>query len=70
MDKKERITIMSKFKLSNIPRGFVMGVSDLIPGVSGGTIALLLGIYDDFIQSVSGVFSKNFKKSILFYYRS
>lgn len=57
---------MSKFKLSNIPRGFVMGVSDLIPGVSGGTIALLLGIYDDFIQSVSGVFSKNFKKSILF----
>ncbi|MTV23171.1 DUF368 domain-containing protein [Staphylococcus delphini] len=57
---------MSKFKLSNIPRGFAMGVSDLIPGVSGGTIALLLGIYDDFIQSVSGVFSKNFKKSILF----
>ncbi|HDV6040276.1 TPA: DUF368 domain-containing protein, partial [Staphylococcus pseudintermedius] len=51
---------MSKFKLSNIPRGFAMGVSDLIPGVSGGTIALLLGIYDDFIQSVSGVFSKNF----------
>ncbi|MEJ7541826.1 DUF368 domain-containing protein [Staphylococcus intermedius] len=57
---------MSKFKLSNIPRGFAMGISDLIPGVSGGTIALLLGIYDDFIQSVSGVFSKNFKKSILF----
>lgn len=57
---------MSKFKLSNIPRGFAMGVSDLIPGVSGGTIALLLGIYDDFIQSVSGVFSKHFKKSILF----
>ncbi len=43
-----------------------MGISDLIPGVSGGTIALLLGIYDDFIASVSGVFSKHFKKSILF----
>lgn len=43
-----------------------MGVSDLIPGVSGGTIALLLGIYDEFISSVSGVFSKNFKRSILF----
>lgn len=57
---------MSKFKLSNIPRGFAMGISDLIPGVSGGTIALLLGIYDDFIASVSGVFSKNFKKSIAF----
>ncbi|MDT0735260.1 DUF368 domain-containing protein [Staphylococcus chromogenes] len=57
---------MSQFKFSNIPRGFAMGVSDLIPGVSGGTIALLLGIYDDFISSVSGVFSKNFKRSILF----
>lgn len=57
---------MSKFKISNIPRGFAMGISDLIPGVSGGTIALLLGIYDDFIASVSGVFSKHFKKSILF----
>ncbi|WP_353420742.1 DUF368 domain-containing protein [Staphylococcus coagulans] len=57
---------MSKFKISNTPRGFAMGISDLIPGVSGGTIALLLGIYDDFIASVSGVFSKHFKKSILF----
>ncbi|UXR86331.1 DUF368 domain-containing protein [Staphylococcus felis] len=57
---------MSQFKLSNIPKGFAMGTSDLIPGVSGGTIALLLGIYDDFIASVSGVFSKNFKKSLLF----
>ncbi|QLK85579.1 DUF368 domain-containing protein [Staphylococcus sp. 17KM0847] len=57
---------MSKFKLSNIPRGFAMGISDLIPGVSGGTIALLLGIYDDFIASVSGIFSKNFKKSFSF----
>ncbi|MBI5974109.1 DUF368 domain-containing protein [Staphylococcus canis] len=57
---------MSHFKISNIPKGFAMGTSDLIPGVSGGTIALLLGIYDDFIEAVSGVFSKNFKKSILF----
>ncbi|UEX89640.1 DUF368 domain-containing protein [Staphylococcus ratti] len=57
---------MSQFKLTNLPRGFAMGVSDLIPGVSGGTIALLLGIYDDFIASVSGVFSKNFKRSIMF----
>lgn len=57
---------MSQFKLTNLPRGFAMGVSDLIPGVSGGTIALLLGIYDDFIASVSGVFSKDFKRSIMF----
>ena len=28
-----------------------MGISDLIPGISGGTIALITGIYDDFISS-------------------
>ncbi|MUV38477.1 hypothetical protein JNUCC1_02315 [Lentibacillus sp. JNUCC-1] len=27
----------------NIYRGILMGASDLVPGVSGGTIALLLG---------------------------
>ena len=50
----------------NILRGFAMGISDLIPGVSGGTIALLLGIYEDFIGSISKLFSKDFKKSFLF----
>lgn len=57
---------MSQFKFKNIIKGFAMGSSDLVPGVSGGTIALLLGIYDDFITSVSGIFSKHFKKSIMF----
>ncbi|WP_278926451.1 DUF368 domain-containing protein [Staphylococcus auricularis] len=57
---------MSKFRWSNILRGFGMGLSDLVPGVSGGTIALLLGIYDDFIRSVSGLFSKRFWPSLRF----
>ena len=30
-----------------------MGVADIIPGVSGGTVALLLGIYDRLITQVS-----------------
>ena len=34
--------------------------------VSGGTIALLLGIYDDFIRSISGIFSKKFWESLKF----
>ena len=37
-----------------------MGTSDLVPGVSGGTIALLLGIYDGFISSISGFFQDDF----------
>ncbi len=57
---------MSKMKWSNLWRGFAMGTSDLVPGVSGGTIALLLGIYDDFIRSISGIFSKRFWESLKF----
>ncbi|OEL03830.1 DUF368 domain-containing protein [Staphylococcus casei] len=57
---------MSKIKWSNLWRGFAMGTSDLVPGVSGGTIALLLGIYDDFIRSISGIFSKRFWESLKF----
>ncbi|MDS0929196.1 putative membrane protein [Staphylococcus capitis] len=57
---------MNNYKWTNILKGFGMGTSDLIPGVSGGTIALLLGIYDDFISSVSGLFSKRFWPSFKF----
>ena len=57
---------MSKIKWSNLWKGFAMGTTDLVPGVSGGTIALLLGIYDDFIRSISGLFSKRFWESLKF----
>ncbi len=33
-------------------RGFAMGSADIVPGVSGGTVALVLGIYERFIASV------------------
>ena len=54
------------FKWKNILKGFAMGTSDLVPGISGGTIALLLGIYDSFISSISGLFSKRFWPSLKF----
>ncbi|WP_436855238.1 DUF368 domain-containing protein [Staphylococcus caeli] len=57
---------MSNIGWSNLWKGFAMGTTDLVPGVSGGTIALLLGIYDDFIRSVSGLFSKRFWESLKF----
>ena len=57
---------MNNFKWMNIFKGFGMGTSDLIPGVSGGTIALLLGIYDGFRSSISGLFSKRFWPSFKF----
>lgn len=33
-------------------RGFLMGAADIVPGVSGGTVALLVGIYDRLIDGV------------------
>lgn len=50
----------------NVYRGFMMGASDVIPGVSGGTIALLLGIYDQLIDAINGLFSKQWKKHLRF----
>ncbi|WP_163971735.1 DUF368 domain-containing protein [Oceanobacillus halotolerans] len=50
----------------NIYRGMVMGASDVIPGVSGGTIAVLLGIYDRLIAAINGLLSKDWKKQLGF----
>ena len=41
-------------------KGMAMGISDLIPGISGGTIALLLGIYKNFITSLKSINYKSF----------
>lgn len=46
-------------------KGFVMGIANIIPGVSGGTLALTLGIYENFIGAISHFF-KNIKENIKF----
>ena len=55
-----------KFKDSIIRflKGIIIGVAMIIPGVSGGTLAVLLGIYDTLINSINNLF-KDFKKSFL-----
>ncbi|MBV1892855.1 MAG: DUF368 domain-containing protein, partial [Ilumatobacteraceae bacterium] len=39
--------------IAQISRGFAMGAADIVPGVSGGTVALVLGIYDRLIANIS-----------------
>ena len=39
--------------------GFLMALADSVPGVSGGTIAFLMGFYDDFINSLNDIASKD-----------
>ena len=38
-----------------------MGFADLMPGISGGTIALILGVYKKLIESIDAISVKNFK---------
>lgn len=42
-----------KFYLLTFLRGLCMGAADVVPGVSGGTIALILGIYKRFIHAIT-----------------
>jgi len=39
--------------LAQAGRGFLMGGADIIPGVSGGTVALILGIYERLVTALS-----------------
>ena len=54
---KENIMIMLK--------GFILGIANIIPGVSGGTIAITLGIYEKLINTISN-FRKSIKENIKF----
>lgn len=53
-----------KTLLKRILAGIGIGVGSAIPGVSGGTIAVILHVYESFIWSISHLF-KEFKKAIV-----
>ena len=55
---------MKKY-LKNCFNGAAFGVAQVIPGVSGGTIAVILGFYDELIWSVNH-FTEDYKKSLRF----
>ena len=46
-------------------KGFFIGLANIIPGVSGGTLAITLGIYEQLIGCISHIF-KNLKENIKF----
>ncbi|MCK1802668.1 DUF368 domain-containing protein [Nocardia zapadnayensis] len=41
----------------DLVRGFLIGMAELVPGVSGGTVALVTGVYDQLIDSASHMLS-------------
>lgn len=50
--------------ITDIIKGIFIGIANIIPGVSGGTLALSMGIYDKLIGAVSN-FLKDWKKSLV-----
>ena len=48
MEKKKNYLLL-------VLRGCAMGAADVIPGVSGGTIAFITGIYEELIESIRSI---------------
>ncbi|QWC00467.1 DUF368 domain-containing protein [Mycoplasmatota bacterium] len=46
-------------------KGFIVGIAFIIPGVSGGTLAVYLGVYKKLLDSISNIFN-DIKKSLSF----
>ena len=71
--KKRYVTILSLYRkqitgergnMLNFIRGFCMALADSVPGVSGGTVAFLLGFYDKFITSLDHLMSGTKKNEL------
>ena len=58
-----KILTLLKTYLNQILRGMVIGVANIIPGVSGGTMMVSMGVYDTLIHSITHLF-KEFWKSV------
>ena len=49
--------------INEVLRGVVIGVANIIPGVSGGTMMVSMGIYDTLIHCITHLFSE-FRQSV------
>ena len=47
-------------------KGVFMGIAEIIPGVSGGTIAFITGIYEELIDSIKSINTKTLKLLLSF----
>ena len=45
--------VLSRFSI--FLKGMAMGIADIIPGVSGGTIAIITGVYEEFLNTLNKI---------------
>lgn len=50
--------------LKNFLKGIAIGIANVLPGVSGGTLAVILGIYDQLTEAIGNFFIVPMKKKI------
>jgi putative membrane protein len=72
-DQPNKVNIKDETSWQETPwlalKGFLMGSADIIPGVSGGTMALITGIYDRLINAVRSVNGKVIASLLKFRFR-
>ncbi|RAP33346.1 DUF368 domain-containing protein [Candidatus Marinamargulisbacteria bacterium SCGC AG-439-L15] len=59
---------MIKRHLKTVIAGMAIGIANIIPGVSGGTMAVILGLYDQLISAINAMFShpKHWRNHLIF----
>ncbi|MBE0409843.1 MAG: DUF368 domain-containing protein [Anaerolineales bacterium] len=50
-------------------RGYIMGAADVVPGVSGGTMAFILGVYEELLDAIRAVDLKFIRLMLTFRFR-
>ena len=55
-----------KWELRCLLGGTLMGLANLVPGISGGTMLLAAGVYPRFIQALADMSSLRFRRSSIF----
>ena len=55
MARRSRNSIIMKTFFIRLFKGIAMGAANVIPGVSGGTIALITNIYEELIDSLKSL---------------
>ena len=57
----KKFFIKFKEQITNFLKGMGIGAACIVPGVSGGTLAVMFNIFDKMIEAINGLF-KHFKK--------
>jgi len=58
-EEKSSPSVLAKIFLLPLFGGFFMGIANLIPGVSGGTVALIIGIFERLVTALANLSLKN-----------